>query len=69
MRQSHFEHTNLPILLENNRYFIRLQQLRQSRILAKENNLAFDIEQENSKLVFILKPFTLNELNMPVFIR
>ncbi|MGB4190954.1 MAG: hypothetical protein WBJ81_00180 [Rickettsiales bacterium] len=31
-------------------------------VLAKENNLAFDIEQEDSKLVFILKPFTLNEL-------
>lgn len=30
-------------------------------ILARENNLAFDIEQENFKLVFILKPFTLNE--------
>ncbi len=30
-------------------------------ILAKENNLAFDIDQENSKLFFILKPFTLND--------
>ncbi len=38
-------------------------------ILAKENNLAFDIEQENSKLVFVLKPFTLDESNTPVFIR